>query len=176
MTPENKKEIQTRLKAALIEEHLFNAQAARILNFNPAYIAMMLNKKAWDHCPAKAWARVEEALRAGKISDFKIHEGETLYENRVKASKRMDAEMFCKVNKDKEPAGGSSLKPEDQSPVDPPPPPVRNGRRMTEDELQKVLNKIGNLIPPENNITQRLRVALDIEITLIVNGQKVTIA
>lgn len=85
--PEKKKEIAARLKEALLAEHLYNAQAAKCLNLIPNYITMMLNHRMWDHCPAKAWTRTEEALSQGKIAEFKIPEGEKIVDG-VKAYKK----------------------------------------------------------------------------------------
>lgn len=169
ITPEKKKEIAARLKEALLAEHLYNAQAAKCLNLIPNYITMMLNKRMWDHCPAKAWTRTEEALSQGKIAEFKIPEGEKIVDG-VKSYKKKGNSLIAATEPERnEPE--SSHSDEDSS-------QHKTGRRMTEEELENLLTKMGSkffktFTGPE---TDRLKGSLDIEINLIVNGKKVQIA
>lgn len=169
VTPEKKKEIAARLKEALLAEHLYNAQAAKCLNLIPNYITMMLNHRMWDHCPAKAWTRTEEALSQGKISEFKIPAGEKIVDG-VKGYKKKGNTLITATEQEKK-VPESSHSDEDCS-------QHKNGRRMTEEELENLLTKMGSkffktFTRPE---TDRLKVSLDIEINLIVNGKKVQIA
>lgn len=160
ITPEKKKELQRLLKEALLAEHMYNAKAAKYLNLIPNYITMMLNHRMWDHCPAKAWNRVEEALSLGKISEFKIPEGEKIVDG-VKAHKNKGNALIGSSDKQK-----SESNPEEQF--------EENVSHLSSEEKKERISNLAELVV-KNTQVQRLKVALDIEITLIVNGQKVSV-
>jgi hypothetical protein len=72
-------ELSAWLKKQMVKEHLWNAEAGRLLNLNSLYISMMVNPRSMHGCSKGAWARVEEVKNQGiNIADFKIPEGEVI--------------------------------------------------------------------------------------------------
>lgn len=175
--PEKKKEIAARLKEALLAEHLYNAQAAKCLNLIPNYITMMLNHRMWDHCPAKAWNRTEEALSLGKISEFKIPKGEKIVDG-VKAYKKKGNALITATEPEKKDPQPSLE--EGQEPVISP--TYDNYKEQCDNylktirELLKEKEELRTIISDNTERTDPRKVSIDIEINLIINGRKVLIA
>ena len=143
-----KKQLSAALKQALTEEHLWTKDAGLFLNINPAYISMMLNPKLFDKAAISAWHRIKEwSTTKGKISDFKLPDGEKV---------RIPVESVKRKPKEK-PAAKTSEKLQTN-------PPAGNIPGSIESTLTELTE------------CARVKVCLDIEINLHVNGTKVLIA
>jgi hypothetical protein len=167
----DKKAISEALKEAINKKDLNTRAAAKALNLNPIYISMAQNPKSWDAMGKTPWIRLEEWLNTrGPLALFNIPEGEEIWKPKEKAqeapkkdvikhkkaeeNKIMDA-VVKKVLEQKETEWHSpeNLNPKSEAPF-----------------LAK------QTIPePGDHFTDtaRFKVALDIEINLVINGQKV---
>lgn len=146
MENEQKKQLSDKLKKALLDEHLWAKDAAGYLNLNPTYISMMLNPKFFDKCGATAWKRIEEWANTGdKISNF------ILPANEKRREKEKVQEPVSKEPMSKKDKTHSEISPEVIPPIK-----VMPDIQIAEDPI-------------------RLRVALDLEINVHVNGTRVRI-
>ncbi len=81
MTPIEKKEIAAHFIESFNLENLHNRDAAKLLNLKLCYISWIKNENCHDSISKAAWERFEQwHISRGKISDFKIPEGEPLLE------------------------------------------------------------------------------------------------
>jgi hypothetical protein len=146
--------IREKLVKAIESEGLTLKQAADILNVLSSYVSMIKNPSHWNKTPASAW---EKALAW-------VNSGQTLREYAVKHGK---------VRPDPEP-----LKEPPQEPVLRVKPEALERRLKELAEKRKITAplKVEKAIPSpgaEFTDTARLKVCLDVEINLLVNGQKV---
>lgn len=80
MSTINKKEISEVMIEAMNREELNTRAVAQHLNLNPCYISMAKNPNHWDTMGITAWRRLQDWLDTrGKISEFKIPEGEEIF-------------------------------------------------------------------------------------------------
>ena len=176
----DKKTISEHLIDALNKEDLPRREAARFLNLNPRYVTMAQNPKSWDAMGRAAWERMEAWHETRqKISEFKIPDGEEIWKPKEKdqeAPKRdvvkhkegeqtRIAEAVLKKleeEKDLEEHSPENLDMFDQ---------IGKINRGADFIVKEVLP------PPGDHFTDtaRLKVALDIEINLVINGQKVNL-
>lgn len=171
MNTKDREVIVDALKDAILREELPNRDAAKFLNFHPCYISMANNPKMWDSMGKFSWQRLEEwFLTRDKLSAFKIPDGEEIWKPKEKAEKVKEA-INPLVNKDKKTLPvipiESHIEGEDIA-------AVLVKKKVT--PLPPIKDKI--LHPEYSMDTARLKVALDIEINLVVglNGQKVRLA
>lgn len=160
----NRKEISEALREAMNKEDLHSRATATALNLNPCYISMALNPKSWDSMSNPAWLRLEEWYETREaIPLFKIPDGEEIWKpkERYSGERKEAISMGLRApNKNKE---------EDKKIVekvkktDPPPVQDKQVKEVKTKPEQK----------QEFTDAVRLKVALDIEINLVVNGQKV---
>jgi|WetSurSiteA1Bulk_404760.scaffolds.fasta_scaffold41437_2 hypothetical protein len=172
----DKKAISDALKEAMNKEDLNTRAAAKALNLNPCYVSMAQNPKSWDAMGKTPWIRLEEwFLTRGSISSFEIPDGEDIWKPKEKAQdapkkdvskhsageKRKIAEYDPKkLNEEKEV--------EEHSP--------ENSDFLTAiDKINEATEFIVKTVIPESmkHDPLKLKLALDIEINLTINGQKV---
>lgn len=154
-------------------EELNTRATAGFLNLNPIYISMVQNKANWDSISRSAWERIIEWHNTReKISDFKIPEGEEIWKPKVKNNLSETKAPIIREKKGKE-----KTRPEktnrDSAPTvtDPEPEAEKHAPPAAIPDPVPAEAYAGLLVSePE---TARLRVALDIEINLVVNGQKI---
>lgn len=189
----DKKAISEHLIDALNKEDLPRREAARFLNLNPCYVTMAQNENSWDAMGKTAWERMEAWHETRlKISEFKIPEGEEIWKPKEKT--RTIQDNPDQWEKDKRIIKERSIKARRMT--------EKEFRKMIanpDEEDEHSLNNMGfnNLEQKEkahlfdmyqetekiaenfrvpgsvHSESARLKVALDIEINLIINGQKV---
>lgn len=160
----NKEQISDALIEAMNKEDLHTRAAAGHLNLNPCYISMAQNPKSWDSMSNPAWVRLEEWYGTrGPIALFEIPDGEEIWKpkERYNGVRKEAVSMGLRApNKNKEEGKKEGKKVEKSDP-----PPVQN--------KPPVKVEIEPKQEPQFTDAVRLKVALDIEINLVVNGQKV---
>lgn len=143
---------------AIVAEQLTNKEAAAAIEIQGNYLSMIKHPKQWLKCPAHAW---DTLLKW-------VNSGQTLREYAVKHGKfKHDI---------------------DERPAEDPPPPLEPAIRVKPEALEKRRKelaekekitaplKVEKAIPAigaDFTDTARLKVCLDVEINLSVNGQKV---
>jgi hypothetical protein len=180
MKPELKKLISEHLRDSITREDLTNREAAEMLKIQPGYISLVFNEKHRDSCPANAW----EKLEAWHTSRQTLKEWQNFgqYVEQIKEDKTEPKETPVL------PIPGPENEPEKIKPVKVSKPKVKQKRKTDPDKIQQeAFSKYSSteapfpVIPavatPEVQFTDtaRLKVALDIEINLVVNGQKVQV-
>lgn len=184
MKPELKKLISEHLRDSITREDLSNREAAEMLKIQPGYISLVFNEKHRDSCPANAW----EKLEAWHTSRQTLKEWQNFgqYVEQIKEDKTEPKETPVL------PIPGPENEPEKIKPVKVSKPKVKQKRKTDPDKIQAeafesakdIADHFGvplmNLqdlpsytLLPEN--TAHMKVALDIEINLVVNGQKVQV-
>jgi hypothetical protein len=172
----DKKAISEHLINALNKEDIHTREAAKFLNLNPCYVSMARNENSWDAMGKASWTRLEEwHLTRDKISQFNIPEGEEIWKPKEKSP---DASKKDVIKHKKQKETGNVPKMED-----PPPPPVIKSPGVEPTKILGPKNEapfqVEEITPPAKTYftdTARLKVALDIEINLVVNGQKIRLA
>ena len=183
--------IKEKLIAAIDREMLPNREVARILNIHPCYISMVKNEKLWDSITSNVWNRFNEwLLTRDTINNFQIPEGEEIYKVKEKEAKKAEpaamGPQFIAVYGHTEP-----IKPEPKKKLKKVKEPVytadyvkgleeridyqANKLMEANNQIIKYCDLVKDLSDTPANTADiiRQRVSLDIEINLVVNGQKV---
>jgi hypothetical protein len=143
-----KKVLSEHLRDAMSKEDLSTRQAAKYLNIAPYYLSMSQNKNSWSAMGKRPWERIEEWHDTrDKLSAFQIPEGEEVR----KPKEKTDDQVKTKPEIKKEVATIAKTIPQELDPI-----------KKKEPE-------------PSYQETQRLKVVLDIEINIVVNGQNVQV-
>jgi hypothetical protein len=190
----SRKDISDALRAAIEKENLHTRGAAVCLNINPIYVSMCLNENSWDHLGKTAWARIEDWFYTkAPLLDYEIPEGEEIFvpaerysgERKEKALKeailpvKTDPEhtnkMVEKFNNTRE--REKKLISEIEKQIDKTVKIIDKKEPKTRQPVVKILDTKTDekqvQKAPEFTDAVRLKVALDIEINLVVNGQRV---
>jgi hypothetical protein len=189
MKPTNRKEISEALKEAMNKEDLHTRDAAKYLNINPCYISMAQNPNSWDSMGKASWIRLEEWFNTNsRITLFEIPSGEEIWVPREKPVKTDGSDMAkrteIKIPKFAEKQTKQSNK------TDKPPKfnyDFLKGKDLldTKEKEAELMDFIGLIIEKRLKEFQttatleatidptHVKVALDIEINLVLNGQKV---
>jgi hypothetical protein len=181
MKPTNCKEISDALIEAMNRENLHTREAARALNLNPCYVSMVQNPKSWDQIGKTAWARIEDWFYTrGPIVLFEIPAMEQIWKPKEKVYTPDPNQDKRQKEKDKieEKIGQEVLSNDEKT--------LSKDRKTNVKKLLKQ-SKNTNILPShpfeakqpiteqQFTDTARLKIALDIEINLLINGQKVEI-
>lgn len=158
MTDQFKEITKVKVLDAMIAEGLTNKEAASAIGIPGNYLSMIKHPDQWPKCPAQAWVKTVNW----------VNSGQTLREYAVKHGR---------------------FKPDiDERPAEDQPPPLEPAIRVKPEALEKRRKelakerkitaplKVEKAIPsPGTDFTDtaRLKVCLDVEINLLVNGQKV---
>lgn len=182
-------------------EELETRDVARYLNLAPYYISMALNPKSWDSMSRGAKERIIEfSMSRERIQDFKIPEGEAIWQPAGPATKAKSEEQGAESEEQKAQSSELGAKVEEKKPENKVPKPgkpvnVTPGidkkkqvkelkEKLSGDELaEKIVNKYfpgkeeklpagGNQVF-RNDDGQSFRLVLDLEINLIINGRKI---
>lgn len=203
MSTLTRKEISEALREAMNREDLANRAAAQKLNLNPCYISMALNPNSWDSMGKAAWARLEEWVDTREaLGQFEIPAGEEIWKPKEKIASsqtpRNDSpkpEIFTKTSvkraeasvkreikehlkREKELSDNKSLS--IPSSVDYVEKSVHEKLLSNANsEIARLEKEIAGLVcltkvSPETE-TVRQKLAVDIEINLVINGQRVQI-
>ena len=155
--------ISEHLEEAIQREGLSKRDAAKALNLNPIYITMALIEKYWDSMSKGAWAGLANWHDSRcKITEYQIPEGEEIWEKvQKKEQKPTGIPREKKIPKSVPTISESSPAPEQNKDI----------KSIALKETKNLLNRIQDF-----SDTAKLKVCLDIEINLVVNGQKIKIA
>ena len=158
LTETQKHSISEKLNRAIEAEHIMLMEAARNLGTAANYLSMIRNTTQWHKCAKSGWEAVYQWANSGqKLSEYcPAHGRIAMPENnelKLEAEKWMIAQMKEKMRMVVVEKPADKVKLTAPLPVDPITP------------------------EPEHHFTDtaRLKVELDIEIYLVVNGQKVKI-
>jgi hypothetical protein len=200
MKPTNRKEISEALKEAMNKEDLHTRDAAKYLNINPCYISMAQNPNSWDSMGKASWIRLEEWFNTNsKIALFEIPPGEEIWVPREKPIKQDNADAVIKTvekvpkfkdkpsklsKKDDEPAKfnydflkGKNLQIDEEEGLLKIKEAISAFKSATEPwiEISKGVGELAKHYKArvQNPTETRQLIAIDIEINLVVNGQKV---
>ncbi len=174
MKPELKKLISEHLRDSILNEDLSNREAADKIGIKSPYISMVFNQKLWDSCPASAWEKLEAwHMSRLNIKDFMF------------TGPYVEMPIAPVSEQEKQP----ETAPEEKNPVKTSKPKVKQKRKTDPDKIQQeAFSKYSSTEAPflvipavatpdvQFTDTARLKVALDIEINLVVNGQKVMVS
>lgn len=174
----NKKELSTLLSQAISREEIRTGDAARFLNLNPCYITMMQNEKHWDSAGKAPWDRlILWKEQRCKISEFKIPEGEEIWipkkqmiikDNQVPKFKEKPTKT---INQDNKPPKFNYDFLNDPTFLN-----IKEKEAEMMDRIGQEIEKIAQKFKvPAIQFADpvRQKVAIDIEINLVINGQKV---
>ena len=181
MNPASRQMIMEALKEAMSKEELHTRGAAQDLNLNPCYVSMALNPKSWDSMGKAPWIRLAEWFNTREpLGSFQIPDGEEIWKPRERdpAARITEPKTPKKVKKEKR---SDELKETVK----------HKGRLMTQQELEDMLEKQNikdhgpewdapfraKPLATEQHFTDtaRLKIALDIEINLVINGHKISL-
>lgn len=181
-------------------EELETRDVAKYLNLAPYYISMALNPKSWDSMSRTAKERVIQfSLSRERIQDFKIPEGEVIWvpEGKPKSAeqKAQGSELRAESKKENpkpEPVKKDNSKTEkiaEQKPglskpaVDKAVKTIKekiSGNELAEKIMNKYFPEHEEKLPAGGNEiffnSGKTRLSIDIEINLIINGQKIQLA
>lgn len=196
-----KEQISTALIQAMEKEDLNTRAAAGYLNLNPCYISMARNSKSWDAMGKAPWVRLEEWVQTREaLKSFRIPEGEEIWQPREKSGepRAESREKKAQGTEQKAESGdqGSGSKMKLKFITAPKIEKKKKNNALneqakpaythSEEYVQSLICKITDLTnmleakPAIVNIPipdpTRVKIAMDIEINLVVNGQRVSIA
>lgn len=190
-----KQSTMERLSHKIEVEKLKTSEIGRGLGISPNYISMILNEKHWKKCPKSAWERVLNFINSGyTLSQYAekcpAHKPEEVKEDskpehpivRVKPE-ALEARKKELAEREKPTEVKTVLVPR---PIELNIPPevaekIKEADRQMDEILKERKPKVTHplaveAIQPKQEFTDtaRLKIALDIEINLVVNGHKVS--
>ena len=198
----NKNLLSAALRKAMTDEHMWSHDAAKLLNINPIYVSMMLNSNSFDKAGSTAWKRIEDWFNTNDtLANFKFPEGEAIWKPKEKADSidyNIQSPKSKKKIKDNVVSKGKEIISETNKPDQPSTPEKTDRGKTTDDKLQKdylelkskcsglelqialkdkEISNLKELPSAELICTEPLRqkVAIDIEINLVVNGNRINI-
>ena len=158
LTETQKHSISEKLNRAIEAEHLMLTEAARNLGTQANYLSMIRNTTQWHKCAKSGWDAVNQWANSGqKLSEYSMLRGRiAMPENNelkpeVKKVLVAETKEALRAEATKKPADNISL----TAPLPVEPVTLDPGQQFTD--------------------TARMKVELDIEISLVINGQKVKI-
>jgi hypothetical protein len=190
-----REQISTALIQAMGKEDLNTRAAAKFLNLNPCYVSMARNPKSWDSMGKTPWVRLEEWVQTREaLKLFSIPEGEEEWKPKEKAQGTEQKAQKQEQNAESgDKKAGSKIKlkfitapiKEKKKKDTVKNEEIRPAYTHSEEYVQSLICKITDLTnkleakPAIENIPipdpTRVKIAMDIEINLVVNGQRVTI-
>lgn len=179
----NKQAISDALREAILRANLSSGQTARILNLNPCYISMAQNKKCWNSMGKASWLRLEEWINTREpLSGFVIPEGEIIWKPKEKEKNEAVKEAVFAKKTDEE----KKEKPVNTSAVPDPAFCVSRDEKLQEayNEIARLEKEVEELVCLTKAVPDldtsigdiiRQKLAVDIEINLVINGQRLHI-
>ena len=188
------------LRSCAEREELRTREIAKYLNLAPFYISMALNPKSWDSMSRAAKERIIEfSMSRERIQDFKIPEGEPIWtpEGKPKSeAEKARGEEISEFRKEEKPNAEPVKKfRKVEKPAETKPglskPAVDKAIENLKDKLSgRVAEKIAEKLYPVPEYEEILpaggkeifwnsgktKLSIDIEINLIINGQKIQLA
>lgn len=147
------------------------AEIGRMLGTNGTYLSMILNKKYWAKCPKSAWEAVLNWLNSGYTLSQYVQKYPA--PSGTKIEKSTDGKNYTEVAT--VPVGTKSIElPKiDKKSIEPKPDKPAE-QVIKEAVISHPLAVEALQSKQEFTDTARLKIALDIEINLVVNGHKVS--
>jgi hypothetical protein len=188
MSTINKKQISEALIKAMQREELHTRESAQKLNLNPCYISMAQNPNSWDAMGKASWIRLEEWFNTNSpLGLFTIPAGEEIWKAKEKPAKTDAANVTFKNDKSDITAATEKKTKKAEKPPKFNYDFLKDAKFMNYKEVKAeftdlVAREIGKLeqkltILPVLQTTDSTwqKIAIDIEINLVVNGQKVSL-
>jgi hypothetical protein len=157
MTDQFKEITKVKVLDAMIAEGLTNKEAAEAIGIPDNYLSMIKHPDQWPKCPAQAWVKTVNW----------VNSGQTLKEYAVKHGK---------VRPDPENQPAEELHPPKEKPQKRPSSARRRYEKVIDDYKKEQGITFDPTFPEAEPDTARLKVCLDVEINLLVNGQKVRVS
>ena len=153
-----KRSASERLQKAMGLEKLRPSDTARHLNILPQYVTMSKSEKYWPKMPKSAWDRILLWVNSGET----LHHFKPPVELPPKEISRKPAEVKPE----------ETVKPELDfiQPIDPEP-EIQKGQLIQKLSKSVRINPVQQLTDTD----ARLKISLDIEINLMINGKKITL-
>ena len=169
ITDTQKQLVSDKLKRQRENEHISNIDAGRHLGIPANYVSMMCNPTQWEKCPAWAWNKVNTWYNSGqKLSEYSVAHSavspKQLSELKPEAKQKLVAETKQALQKTANEVQKDAQRKEAEK-------PASNVSLAAPLQVEPITPEPGQQFTD----TARLKVALDIEINLVVNGQKVNI-
>jgi hypothetical protein len=153
--------VSGKLKVQRENEHIANVDAARNLGIPANYVSMICNPAQWEKCPAWAWNKANTWYNSGqKLSEYSVARSAVSSsrndELKPEVKEKLIAETKHAMKKTAKEVQKEAQRKDDEKPIT----PLAVEKTIPAPDVQFT-------------DTARLKVALDIEINLVVNGQKV---
>lgn len=189
ITESQKHAISEKLNRAIEAEHIMLTEAARNLGTSSNYLSMIRYPKQWPRCAKSGWEAVYQWANSGqKIREYSTAHGRTMMPEVKQKLVAEVKEALKETDKELTNTGNQLIK-ELQRNED------KNLDKMVENTEIQAIKELAAEKPAANisttaplavesvlpepgqqfTDTARLKVALDIEINLVVNGQKVQV-
>jgi len=186
LTETQKHAISEKLNRAIEAEHIMLTEAARNLGTSANYLSMIRYPKQWPRCAKSGWEAVHQWANSGqKIKEYSTAHGRTMMTPEVKKVLVEETKQALKeMDKELTNTGNQLIKELHRNENESLTKMVENAEIQAIKELASekpaghdIIIKAPEYVPevPVLTDTARLKVALDIEINLVVNGQKVNI-
>lgn len=170
-----KRSASERLQKAMGLEKLGPSDTARHLNILPQYVTMSKSEKYWPKMPKSAWDRILLWVNSGET----LHHFKPPVELPPKEIARKPAPHPELTKEEKQmlqikdiPTVKETVKPDLDfiQPIDPEP-------EVQKEQLIQELSKSVRINPVQQltDTDARLKISLDIEINLVINGKKITL-
>ena len=168
--------ISEKLNRAIEAEHIMLTEAARNLGTSSNYLSMIRYPKQWPRCAKSGWDAVYQWANSGqKIREYSTAHGRVAMpkpdELEPEVKKVLIAEVKTELQKVKDEDEENRQKYEEAVRILAAEKPAANISNTAPLAVESVLPEPGQQFTD----TARLKVALDIEINLVVNGQKVQV-
>ena len=158
LTETQKHSISEKLNRAIEAEHIMLTEAARNLGTAPNYLSMIRNTTQWHKCVKSGWEAVYQWANSGqKLSEYCPAHGRIAMPENNELKPEVEKAMIAEIKEALEKEAGEK--------------PIDNMKLIAPLPVEQVTSEPGQQFTD----TARLKVELDIEINLVVNGQKVKI-
>ena len=169
ITESQKHAISEKLNRAIEAEHIMLVEASRHLGTPANYLSMIRNPTQWPRCPKSGWEAVYQWYNSGqKLSEYSVAHSavspKQLSELKPEAKQKLVAETKQALQKTANEVQKEAQRKEAEKPA--------SNVSLT---APLAVEKATPAPDVQFTDTARLKVALDIEINLVVNGQKIQI-
>lgn len=174
MTDQFKEITKVKVLDAMIAEGLTNKEAASAIGIPGNYLSMIKHPDQWPKCPAQAWVKTVNWVNSGQtLREYAVKHGKVRPDPENQPEKIPAPPDFPadRIEKGSDPLDGKgSLYVRNN-------PKVKTKKRSWEKVIDDYKKERGITFDPSfpeaEPDTARLKVCLDVEINLLVNGQKV---
>lgn len=184
ITDTQKQLVSDKLRRQRENEHISNTDTGRNLGIPANYVSMMCNPEQWEKCPAPAWNKVNTWYNSGqKLSEYSTAHAAVSPRQAEELKPEVKKVLVAEVKEALREKGaeltkaGNELLKAFQKPTEIFTPETRSKETQKPAGYNLVIKEPEYAPQPNQQFTDtaRLKVALDIEINLVVNGQKVSV-